>query len=249
MCSLPALWSLVVGHVTPALPIIGLVGLAALARRRPALGLMCAAILVTNVYLWANYLRLEHYLLVSWLILAIGSAVALESLALAVGRRAVRLRETNVAALVGVTALAFALSLGAMNWRASDRSGDRTAEAYVDALLGVLPQDAAILSEWDVSTPLWHAQLVLGRRPDVLIVDDTNIVYDGWSSRERRIAALICDRPVFMLRIDDADLEPTRAAYRVVPVTNVMIAQGGPSAAVTRPVFRIQPLESTACPG
>lgn len=247
--SLPELWSLSASHATPALPIIGMVGLAVLTRRRPALGLMCAAILLTNVYLWANYLRLEHYLLVSWLILAIGSAVALESLALAVGGRSVRIRETNVAALVGVTALAFALSLGAMNWRASDRSGDRSAEAYVDALLGVLPQDAAILSEWDVSTPLWHAQLVLGRRPDVLIVDDTNIVYDGWGSRERRIAALICDRPVFMLRIDDADLEPTRSAYRVEPVTTVFIAQGGPSAAVTRPVFRIQPLESTACPG
>ncbi len=247
--SLPALWSLSASHATPALPIIGLVGLAALTRRRPALGLMCAAILVTNVYLWANYLRLEHYLLVSWLILTIGAGVALESVARAVGRRAIVFREMPAAPLVGAIALAFALGLGAMNWRASDRSGDRSAEAYVDALLGVLPQDAAILTEWDVSTPLWHAQLVLGRRPDILVVDDTNIVYDGWGSRERRIAALICDRPVFMLRIDDADLEPTRAAYRVDPVTTLMIAQGGPSAAVTRPVFRIQPLESTACHG
>jgi hypothetical protein len=141
------------------------------------------------------------------------------------------------------------VGLAVVNWQPMDRSGDRTAEVYVDAVFDALPANAAILSEWDASTPLWHAQLVLGRRPDILVVDDTNIVYDGWGSRERRIAALVCDRPVFILRLRDRDLLPTRAAYRVEPFLSVRIAQGGPSAAVDRQVFRVEPLDPGGCPG
>ena len=49
---------------------------------------------------------------------------------------------------------------------------------------------------------------VLGGGPTSSIVDDTNIVYEGWGTRERRIASLICERPVFILRLEDADLGP-----------------------------------------
>jgi hypothetical protein len=104
-----------------------------------------------------------------------------------------------------------------------------------------------ILTEWDVSTPLWHARYVLGRRPDVLIVDDTNIVYEGWATRERRIASLICERPVFILRLRDRDLPATRAAFRIEPFLAVRVARGGPSAVVTRQVLRVEPHEPTAC--
>ena len=47
------------------------------------------------------------------------------------------------------------------------------------------------------SPPLWYAPLVDGLRPDLLVVDDTNIVYEGWGNREARIASVICERPVF----------------------------------------------------
>ena len=251
LSSLPALWSLSVRHATPVLPILGAIGLVVLARRRPAFGLTCAAILVTNVYIWANYLRLEHYLLVPWLLLGLGAGIAVDSAARALGRSSGRRRiiTAGAPAAIGAAALVFAVTLGALNWQASDRSSDRSAETYVDAVLAALPQEAAILTEWDVSTPLWHAQLVLGRRPDILVVDDTNIVYDGWGTREQRIASLICERPVFALRIREGDLAPTRADYRVEPVTTVFVALGGPSAAVTRTLFRIQPLDPGRCPG
>jgi hypothetical protein len=121
-----------------------------------------------------------------------------------------------------------------------DRSTDRSAEAYVDTVLNGLPTDAAILTQWDASTPLWHATLVLGRRPDVLVVDDTNIVYEGWGSRERRIAALICERPVFILRLSDRDLVPTREAYGLSPFLRVRVAAGGPSAVIDRDIYRVE---------
>jgi hypothetical protein len=96
---------------------------------------------------------------------------------------------------------------------------------------------------------MWHARYVLERRPDVLIVDDTNIVYERWGTRERRIASLICDRPVFVLRLRDSDLESTRAQFRVEPFLAVEVAAGGPSAAINRQVFRVEPRDPAGCGG
>ena len=180
--------------------------------------------------------------------LALGAAVALEAAAGAMEERAPRAgRALGPGRLVGAATLVLAAALAMTNWGAADRSGDRTADTFVDTVLAALPPDAAILSEWDASTPLWHARYVLDRRPDVLIVDDTNIVYDGWGSREARIASLICERPVFILRVREADLEPTRAAFRLEPFIAVMVAEGGPSAAVSRQVFRVEPLDPAGC--
>jgi hypothetical protein len=248
--SLPALWSLLVERATIALPVLGLIGLALLVRRRPAFGLMCAGILVANAYIWSTYLHLEHYLLVPWLLLAIGAGVALDAGAGALAARWPRPmgRALDAGAIVGVATVLFALALGTANWRDADRSGDHSAETFADTIDAALPSDAAILSEWDASTPLWHARYVLGRRPDVLIVDDSDVVYGGWVTRERRIAALICERPVFMVRLNEGDLEPTRAEYRVEPFLTVPVAAGGPSAAITRGVFRVEPLDPGDCP-
>jgi hypothetical protein len=249
IASLPALWTLISGQATPVVPILGLAGLVVLIRRRTAFGLLCAAILVTHLYVWSTYLRLEHYLLVAWLVIAIGVAIALETIASALASRARGIRGVHGRAhlVVGLVAVLFAAWVGATNWQAVDRSGDRSAETYVDVLLDRLPTDAAILTEWDASTPLWHATLVQGRRPDLLVVDDTNIVYEGWVTRERRIASLVCERPVFILRLDERDLLPTRGGYRLERFLIVGIAQGGPSAAVERSVFRVEPLTPESC--
>ena len=106
--------------------------------------------------------------------------------------------------------------------------------------MGALPPDAAILSFWGASTPLWHARFVEGTRPDVLVVDDTNIVYEGWGTREARIAALICQRPVFILRPGDAELEATRAAYDLTPVLEVPVGIGAPTANATVTIYRVE---------
>jgi Protein of unknown function (DUF2723) len=242
VASLPALWSLLVARATVIVPAVGLVGLVILGRRRPAFALACGAIVLANVYVWSSYLRLEHYLLTSWLVLAIAGATAVEALA---GRLDRWMPDMHGGRLVGAAALAFSIGLGASNWAASDRSGDRSAAVYVDALFEALPTDAAILSVWDASTPLWHAQVILDRRPDVLVVDDTDIVFDGWGTRERRIETLVCERPVFILRLKEPDLVPTRDAYRLQPFLAVDIAFGGPSATGTQMVYRVE--RPTSC--
>ena len=66
---LPELWSTALSVATAVVPILGLAGLAILVIRRPAFGLACAGTFLVGVYVWANYLRLPHYLLVPFLLL------------------------------------------------------------------------------------------------------------------------------------------------------------------------------------
>jgi hypothetical protein len=148
-----------------------------------------------------------------------------------------------------VLTLVFAASLGSTNFAAADRSDDRTGDQYVAALFAMLPKNAAVLTEWDASSPLWYAQHVEGERPDILIVDDSNIVYEGWGTRENRISALICQRPVYMVRLDEGDTIPTAEHFTVTPVGTVFIAGGGPSAAYERHVFQVTPQSPSDCPG
>jgi Protein of unknown function (DUF2723) len=247
LAALPALWALLAMRATPILPILGAAGLLILVRRRPAFGLLCATLLVSGVYIWANYLQLEHYLLVPWLLLAVGMSVALEWVAGALPRLPRPIARFRGGVLIGIAGLVFALGLGMVNSSASDRSGDQSGQDYVDAVFAALPPNAAILSYWDASTPLWHGRYVEGSRPDVLIVDDTNIVYEQWVTRELRISSLICRRPVFILRLNDSDLIPTRQAFRLEPFLTVRVAAGGPSATVDRPIFKVEPLDPAAC--
>ena len=252
--SLGELERILVERATAVLPMLGALGLGLQCRWRSAFGLMCLGILLANVYFWATYLHLEHYLLVPLLLLAIGAGFALEAVAQALAGwhalaadEAPWLRRIDAARLVGAIALVFAVGLAVTNWSAADRSAERGGDEFIDTVLGALPPNAAILSEWDASTPLWHAQYVLDRRPDVLIVDDTNIVYDGWGTRERRIASLICERPVFIVRLKDQDLIATQAAYRLEPFLTVMVGEGSATATGSRPVLQVRPRDDAAC--
>jgi hypothetical protein len=221
--SLGDLW----GHATGGevvVAVLGLVGLVVLIARRRAFGLAIAPILVAGVYVFANYGELEHYLLVPYLVLAIGAGVTLD-VALAFGPRAVlggRLRRPLAAGVLAVS-LALPVGMAGVAWRSVDRSGDSVAAAYVDQVFALLPPDAALLSYWRATTPLWYGQHVDGRRPDVLIVDDSNVVYDGYGTREDAVAKLVCSRRVFIIRPGDGDLAPLRARFRLQTVGTVRV--------------------------
>ncbi len=287
VAALPDLWALITSRSTVVIPLLGALGLVRLVWRRPAFGLMCLGIMVTTSYIWANYLELEHYLLVPWMILGIGFAMGLEGLARAMGWLVARLvagsdrpaepagtgepaqsaqagesprwagagpgRREQVGlasgALIGVLGLVFVLVLGSLNWATNDLSANTSGPDYVTAVFTALPRNAAILSYWDASTPLWYGQHVEGLRPDVLIVDDTNIVYENWGTREARIASLICSRPVFILRLDPRDLLPTRVDYTLDPSLSVTVAAGGPTADVMSEIYQVHPIDPSTCPG
>ena len=261
--ALPDLAGLLAEQATPILPIAGVIGLGLLVRRRPAFGLLCVAVLIGSAYAYSTYLQLEHYLLVPFLVLALGGAVALEALAgelaqpraepdsagdQSVGSAARRQISRLRGPVVVVAGVAFAIGLGVMNWQDADRSGDHSGTSYAAQVMTALPPGSAILSQWDLSTPLWYAQLVEGVRPDVTVIDDTVIVYDGWGTREAAITAAICDRPVFIVRLDEDELAPTREAFNLEPFIEVPAGIGTPTAIAQRTIYRVTPSETTACP-
>lgn len=245
--SLSDLWSVLVDRGTIVLPALGLLGLVILVPRRPPFGLMALGIVVSGVYVWANYLRLEHYLLVPWMFLGLGATFAIETLARVLTRMCRPRWRAAADTAIGIGTLVAVVVLASLNWQGADRSDDDGGEAYVRTMLDGLPQGAAILTPWDASTPLWHATFVRGERPDLLVIDDTNIVYEGWGSREARIGSLICDRPVYILRLRDGDLDATRSMFRLRPAFEVVVAVGGPTASTVRPVLQVLPPDPTDC--
>ncbi len=243
--SLPDLASLAATRATAIVPALGLIGLIVLLRWWPSFALACWGILVLISYVWASYLRLEHYLLVPWLVIGIGVGVALEAAARGVVRllaaRGTTLEPRLAGRGVALVAGALAVALVVVNFPTADQSQQRTAQSYIDELFAVLPPNAAILTFWGASTPLWYATLVEGLRPDVLVVDDTNIVYEGWQTRERRIASLICERPVFMLRPSSAELDVTRKEYTLTQVATLFVGGTTPVATANEPLYRVEP--------
>jgi hypothetical protein len=245
--SLPRLAEIVLGRTTAILPVLGLAGLAILVLRRPVFGLACVATLIVGIDIWANYLRLEHYLLVPWMLLGIGAAVTMEAVARAAGDRLPRRVAVGAGPGVALAAVVLAVVQVVTTLPTADRSGDQSARIYVDTLFGALPRDAAMFSFWGPSSPLWHAQIVLGERPDVLIVDDTNIVYEGWGTREVRIASLICSRPIFVLPLRDADMATSRERYVVTQALTVDVGALDPTAGYHMAVYRVDP-KPGSCP-
>ena len=244
--SMPALWELALARANALVPLLAALGFLVLLRRHRAFALVLGATILTGAYIWANYLRLEHYLLVAWMACGVLVAVALDGLArvlAALLRGRARPLPTVVAGAAGV---ALAAMLVVTNLPAADMSHERGADDFSSALFAALPANAALLSFWGPSPALWYAQLVDGKRPDVLIVDDTNIVYEGWGTREARLASLICTRPVYALRSSGQDLVTMQADYTTTEVGRFMVGALGPTAEYEIPLWLVQP--RAGCP-
>ncbi|MFN8631677.1 MAG: DUF2723 domain-containing protein [Chloroflexota bacterium] len=125
--ALPDLVGLVLNRGAVILPVAGVVGLLVLLIRRPALGLALVAILLLSADVWANYLRLEHYLLVPFALLGLGAAVALEAAARA-GTDKLPSLAGRIASPVAIAgALVAVVVISAVSLPAADRSGNHTA--------------------------------------------------------------------------------------------------------------------------
>jgi hypothetical protein len=242
VAALGPIWNRLTAAATPVLPVLGAFGLLVIAVRQVSLALALAGIFAGALYIYATYEALEHYLLVPLLVLGIGAAVALEWLACGLvkfGARWFGPCHERIGTVVVVAGLVMVVALAVVNRPLVDRSGDRRGEAYVGAVFDLLSPDAVLLSYWHITTPIWHAQLVEGMRPDVLVIDDSNIVNDGWGTREEAIAAFVCERPVFIVRPDDRELDPARARFELEWKGTLPVATGGTSAVVARPIYEV----------
>jgi hypothetical protein len=100
-----------------------------------------------------------------------------------------------------------------------DESGDRAGVRWLDTVLTKFEPDAVIVSWWSFSTPLWYAQLVEGRRPDITIVDDRTRLDEELGEFTDVIDANLGRRPVYVMRADEAELAllDERYVLEVIP--------------------------------
>ena len=109
------------------------------------------------------------------------------------------------------------LAIGARSERL-DRSTDRAARAWLDRALTVMEPDAVVVSWWSFSTPLWYAQHVEGRRPDVAIIDDRTRLDEDLGDIYDVIDANLPTRPVYVIRADPREIRELAARYRLDPI-------------------------------
>jgi hypothetical protein len=94
-----------------------------------------------------------------------------------------------------------------------DESHDRSVPAWVDHALGVMEADAVVVSWWSYSTPLWYAQRVEGRRPDLVIIDDRTRLDEGLGDITDVIDAHLGHEPVYVIRDDPAEIAMLAERY------------------------------------
>ena len=123
-----------------------------------------------------------------------------------------------VVTLVAPTLLAVPERFGAV-----DEGDDRAAARWVDDALQVMEPGAVIVSWWSYSTPLWYAQRVEGRRPDLVIIDDRTRLDEGLGDITDVIDAHLGRTPVYVIRDDPSEATRLEARYELEPI-------GGPDA-------------------
>lgn len=205
-------------------PLLPLAYLAALARWRAYALLTGSAVLITVLFA-ASYENADigrYYLgpvLMAWTWLAILGATA--------AGWAARLLETFAGwrppgalggALVAAVLLAPSLLTAPATFDLVDRSRDREAVAWVDHTLEAMPPGSVIVSWWSYSTPLWYAQRVEGRRPDVVIVDDRTRLDEGLGDITDVIDSYLATNPVFVIRQDEVEADLLAERYVLEPI-------------------------------
>ena len=224
------------------LALVALVGLAVTARRRPRYALLSGTAAGITVLFAATYANADigrYYVgpaFFAWTWLAVLAGSVAERLAprppaddaeadvteadpdIAVpGRRPIP-ASTLVAGLVALGLLVPTAAGLDARWHAADRSRERWAAEWVDETFTALAPDAAVVSWWSYSTTMWYAQLVEGRRQDILIIDDRTLLDDNLGSAADAIDRLLETRPVYVIRATESDLQTLRQRFAIEPV-------------------------------
>jgi len=124
-----------------------------------------------------------------------------------------------VAASAGVLLLASLIPV-LDRYEALDAGDETRGREYLEATFEALEPDAVVVSWWSFSTPLWYGRWVEGRREDITIIDDRDIIDDGYGDVGGAIDHFLGERPVYVIRIKE-DLESLEASYELEPVPAV----------------------------
>lgn len=192
-------------------------------RRFPAYALLTGlASLVTWLFSasYANADISRYYLgplLMAWTWLGIMAATAADILEAGVAappQRSAVAGRAVAATLAILMILPAALAVPARH-RQVDRSGDVGGGLWLDAALARIAHNAVVVSWWSYSTPLWYAQFVEGRRPDMFVVDDRTRLDLDMGEATDVIATYLGKRPVFLIRANEHDLRLVTQRFQV----------------------------------
>lgn len=211
------------GILAPLIP----VGFVVTAVRWPRYALLTGTASAITCFFAASYVNADinrYYLvpaLMAWTWLAILAGSVLDELVQATTDPAneapgpARTRSALSAflmALVFVMPTVFALPA---RYLAVDLRDEHTAASWTDHVLSVMAPDAVIVSWWSYSTPLWYAQRVEGRRPDITIVDDRTRLDEHLGSLTDVIDANLATRPVYVIRLDRNEVALLAQRYQL----------------------------------
>jgi len=97
--------------------------------------------------------------------------------------------------------------------RTVDTNRQLEAATWTDHALKTMEPNAAIVSWWSFSTPLWYAQKVQGRRPDIAIIDDRTRLDENLGGLTDVIDANLGKRPVYVIRVDPTEVRMLAGRY------------------------------------
>ncbi len=178
-------------------------------------------------WLWAvGYpnAAIERYYLVPLLVAALAVALAADAIWDALRdtleRSGHALAYRLAAAGLVVALLGLAIGPALDRYDELDASDDRWGRQVLEGIFAALPPDAVVISWWSYSTPLWYGQHVEGRRPDLTIIDDRDILDEGYGDVEGAIETYLGERPLYLIRLE-RDRRALAEDYRLRPVPDV----------------------------
>jgi len=225
-------------------PLAGLVpfGFIATALSRPRYALLTGPTFAITCWFAASYDNADigRYYLVPGLIALTWVAILVGVLVDALERtflpgRLDRHGDRKGLPIVGFLAAAIVLAptLAALPSRYAlvDERGDHAAEDWLDRILDerLTGPNAVIVSWWSYSTPLWYAQHIEGRRPDIRVIDDRTRIDEHLGEIADVIDANLGRRPVIVIQVDPKVLAGLAERYQLS-----LLPIAGP-----QPVYRV----------
>ena len=81
-----------------------------------------------------------------------------------------------------------------------------------------MDRNAVVVSWWSYSTPLWYAQVIEGRRPDISIIDDRTRLDENLGDIYDVIDRNLPTRPVYVIRVEPSEIAGIAERYEIQPL-------------------------------
>lgn len=219
------IWDELVRNLGPA-AILALAGLALGMVRHPRLTTLTALWFACSWIFALGYpnASIERYYLVPLLAATIWIALAADAILDAL-RDLLRRPGRDLAYRSAAVGLVAVLLVGVLwplpeRYARLDASDEAFGREWLEAAFAALEPEAAVISWWSFSTPLWYGRWVEGRRDDIVIVDDRDVNDDGFGTAEAAVDHFLNERPTYLIRLD-RDLPAFEGRYVLERVESV----------------------------